>query len=77
MKKIIITGFALMITFSAALFSQDHVNKNIFRQLTEELPSPNSYRTASGHPGPDYFQQQVDYKMEITLDENDKVIEFQ
>ncbi|MBT3243033.1 MAG: M1 family metallopeptidase [Bacteroidetes bacterium] len=74
MKKIIITGFALMITFSAALFSQDHVNKNIFRQLTEELPSPNSYRTASGHPGPDYFQQQVDYKMEITLDENDKVI---
>ncbi|MFN7208605.1 MAG: hypothetical protein ACK5UN_02600, partial [Planctomycetota bacterium] len=32
-----------------------------FRQLEEILPTPNSYRAANGEPGPDYWQQRVDY----------------
>ena len=32
-----------------------------------ELPSPNRFRTASGAPGPDYWQQQVDYTIDVTL----------
>ena len=33
-----------------------------------DLPTPNRVRTASGAPGPDYWQQQVDYRIEAELD---------
>lgn len=41
-----------------------------FRQLNADLPTPNRYRTASGAPGPEYWQQQADYDIEVTLDES-------
>jgi Peptidase family M1 domain len=37
-----------------------------FRPLT--LPAPNRYRSASGRPGPDYWQQRADYRIAATLD---------
>ena len=37
-----------------------------FRRL--ELPAPNTIRTGSGAPGPDYWQQRVDYVIRATLD---------
>ncbi|GLX83368.1 M1 family metallopeptidase [Thalassotalea eurytherma] len=40
-----------------------------FRQLEEVLPTPNVYRNAAGEPGENYWQQQVDYKIKVTLDE--------
>jgi len=40
-----------------------------FRQLDELLPTPNSYRTASGAPGHKYWQQQADYKIKVKLDD--------
>ncbi len=48
---------------------QGHYNTSKFRQLQQELPTPNSERTASGAPGHEYSQQQVDYKMDIILDD--------
>ena len=39
-----------------------------FAQLGESLPTANNYRTASGAPGHDYWQQKVDYKIEAKLD---------
>lgn len=33
-----------------------------------DLPTPNRLRTAAGAPGPDYWQQQVDYRIEVALD---------
>jgi len=66
--------------FSAVVFAQDstaiqgHKNNNKFKQLYEEFATPNRFRTASGAPGVDYYQQQVDYKMDIELDdENTKL----
>ncbi|MEZ5553348.1 MAG: M1 family metallopeptidase [Pseudomonadales bacterium] len=41
-----------------------------FRQLEDIWPTPNIYRTASGAPGHAYWQQQVDYRIEIALDED-------
>ena len=38
-----------------------------FRAI-EEWPDPNNVRTASGSPGPDYWQQRVDYVIRATLD---------
>ena len=44
-------------------------NDNKFRQLGQELPTPNVYRTASGAPGHEYWQQQADYNIQVTLDD--------
>ena len=41
-----------------------------FRQLGVDLPTPNVYRTASGAPGPQYWQQRADYRIKVRLDEN-------
>lgn len=46
-----------------------HINENKFRQLYQEMSTPNMYRTAAGAPGAAYYQQQADYKMDITLDD--------
>jgi len=40
-----------------------------FRRLDDLLPTPNRTRTASGAPGPDYWQQKVDYRIRARLDE--------
>ncbi|HET7897154.1 MAG TPA: M1 family peptidase, partial [Flavisolibacter sp.] len=47
--------------------SSNHGNK--FEQLGTILPTPNEYRTASGAPGPRYWQQRADYDIKATLDE--------
>ncbi|MBT9190393.1 M1 family metallopeptidase [Zobellia russellii] len=51
-----------------------HYNQNKFKQLYEEFATPNNYRSASGAPGPDYYQQQADYKMDIELDDKNAKI---
>lgn len=46
-----------------------------FRQFEgESWPSPNDYRTASGAPGHRYWQQQVDYVIDVRLDEDAKAL---
>lgn len=43
-----------------------------FRQLDEDFPTPTEVRLASGAPGPAYWQQKVDYKISVTLDEAER-----
>ena len=45
-----------------------------FEQLGTQLPTPNEYRTGSGAPGPDYWQQQADYKIAVELDDENQRI---
>ena len=59
---------------SDSLPTVGHSNNNKFKQLKDELATPNSYRTASGAPGRDYYQQKVDYVMDIELDDENKKI---
>ena len=49
-----------------------HLNENPFRQLTDLFATPNKYHNASGAPGVDYYQQKVDYSMNIELDDEKK-----
>ena len=59
--------FALL---GGGLFAQtENINKNPFRQLYTELPTPNVYRNAAGAPGHMYWQNQADYEMDIRLDD--------
>ena len=45
-----------------------------FAQLEQTLPTPTVYRTASGSPGPLYWQQQADYKINVFLDPEQRSI---
>ena len=49
--------------------NKEGINNSKFKQLDEILPTPNIYRTASGAPGHKYWQQRVDYKIAIILDD--------
>lgn len=44
-------------------------NPDKFKQMYDLLATPNMYRTASGAPGPEYYQQQADYKIDLELDD--------
>ncbi|MEJ6547238.1 MAG: M1 family metallopeptidase [Flavobacteriaceae bacterium] len=83
MKKITYVVTSFLMLFAAVLVAQEqaqeaskegHTNQSKFRQLYEEFSTPNNYRSASGAPGPDYYQQQADYKMEVTLDDKNAKI---
>ena len=70
----IVLLFASIVLAQDSAAKQGHPNNNKFKQLYEEFATPNTFRTASGAPGVDYYQQKVDYKMNITLDdENTKL----
>ena len=55
-----------------------HPNNNKFKQLYDEFSTPNMFRSASGAPGPAYYQQKADYKIDIELDdENARIYGFE
>ncbi|GGC77111.1 aminopeptidase [Flavobacterium lutivivi] len=66
--------------FLTSIYAQDiqKENKNQernpdkFKQMYDLLATPNMYRTASGAPGPEYYQQQADYKIDIELDDKNQ-----
>ena len=47
---------------------------NRFEQLDFLLQGPNEYRTASGAPGPRYWQQRADYDITVDIDEPNNVL---
>ncbi|WP_207428000.1 M1 family metallopeptidase [Pedobacter sp. SYSU D00535] len=50
----------------------NHGNK--FEQLGTIIQDPNSYRTASGAPGHEYWQQRADYQINVELDDENQRI---
>ncbi len=78
MKKNIIFLIISVLFFPIENISQqkqtEKINTNKFRQLNQEFASPNMFRTASGAPGPAYYQQQADYIINIELDDANKKI---
>jgi hypothetical protein len=83
MKAINIKLIMISLIFSFTGISQEvsddskqkgHLNTNKFRQMYQEFSSPNMFRTAAGAPGPAYYQQQADYKINIELDDQNKRI---
>ncbi len=77
-KKLFLLSFLFVLTF--CVYAQDIKNNpgsnhgNRFEQLGTILPTPNEYRTASGAPGPKYWQQRCDYDISCELDEPNRRI---
>ena len=80
MKKRIATwGLWMSIGWIYAQEQQDQPTKEQkwdqkFEQLGTILPTPNTYRTASGAPGAQYWQQRADYDIEVTLNDEQQSI---
>ena len=84
MKSTSYLFLAIIFIFSGIVTAQEetetnkrepgHNNTNRFKQLYEEFSTPNMFRTASGAPGPNYYQQQADYVMDVELDDKNKKI---
>ena len=75
MQKTIIKSFAVLVTvlFAQISFAQEKIAS---KYVPEEAFSPlfytqngNEYRSASGAPGPKYWQNKVDYNISASLDE--------
>ena len=47
-----------------------------FKQLEEILPTPTEVRLASGAPGPAYWQQRADYRINVELDDEKQIAEI-
>ncbi|WP_299945478.1 M1 family metallopeptidase [uncultured Microbulbifer sp.] len=70
-------GAALLVMSGIAeSFAADPLNitGDKFRQLEALLPTPNAYRAASGAPGHAYWQQQADYDIKVSLDDDKQLI---
>ncbi len=65
-----------VLSFTVSAFAQSKSNpSDKFRQLEENLPTPNEQRTASGAPGARYWQQRADYVIDVELDDvNQRII---
>lgn len=66
--------FLLFTALVGFLTSTAQTNQSNFKKLNEELATPNVFRTGGGSPGPWYYQQQADYVMNITLDDENQRI---
>lgn len=75
MKKLLaLTFLGLSVMVLAQDDEVDYSWNRKFEQLGTDLPTPNTYRTASGAPGHEYWQQKADYKMSIVLNDEDQTI---
>src|SRR6476661_1425602 len=78
MKYIILNIFLIGIYGNVwAQFQQNNPGSNHgnkFEQLETILRDPNSYRSASGAPGPKYWQQKADYDINVTIDDKKQVL---
>jgi hypothetical protein len=67
------TLLTTLFTTQAQAQKFESTDRSKFRQLGTELPTPNTYRTASGSPGHEYWQQKADYDMQVELDDEKNV----
>ena len=68
--------FACFTNLSFAAIDQSKGSfEDKFRQLDEVFPTPNLSRPSTGEPGPMYWQQRADYKIQIKLNEDTRSVE--
>ena len=74
MRKLNFLLAACMILSLGIAKAQVYNDMTKFKQLQQELPTPNSYRTASGAPGHEYYQQKADYVIDVEIDDEKQIL---
>jgi hypothetical protein len=73
MKRFIL--FTFLTLFSLPTISaQNQPWQGKFEPIDNMISPPNTYRTASGAPGRDYWQQRANYKIKATIDEKNNTL---
>ena len=72
--RILAIVFTGLVTINAQAQEEQKKWQGKFEQLDTELPTPNSYRTGSGAPGPNYWQQRADYVINVEVDDNTQML---
>ncbi|MBP6002600.1 MAG: M1 family metallopeptidase [Pyrinomonadaceae bacterium] len=68
-----ISAVLIIVLLSTAVFAQSKSKpSDKFRQLEENLPTPNEQRAASGAPGKGYWQQRADYVIDVEIDDTNQ-----
>ena len=75
MKKIVLSFYGIVITFISLAQQQQSAynNKEAFNPQFYPYPG-NNVRSSNGEPGPGYWQNHVDYKIDCTLDTGKQTI---
>ncbi|PWK21398.1 hypothetical protein LV89_03691 [Arcicella aurantiaca] len=75
-RKILLLSLLVSSIKSITVFAQQPTNQfngnTRFEQVGTLLPTPNTYRTASGAPGKDYWQNRADYDIKAELDDQNQ-----
>ena len=66
---ILILHFALFVAAQRPVATTEYNANTRFEQMGTALPTPNTFRTAAGSPGKDYWQQKADYDIKAELDD--------
>jgi len=74
MNKLLTIAFLCAAFVSFSQEKADQTWKQKFEQLGTTLPTPNTYRTASGAPGHEYWQQRADHKMQVVLNDANQTL---
>lgn len=71
MKRLLLLLPVILVSYctNAQLNNPGSNHGNRFEDLGYLLASPNNYRTASGAPGPQYWQQRADYDIAVEVNE--------
>ena len=72
LKRLLTMAIAVVVSATASASAVKQTKGDFedkFRQMEEILPTPNVYRAATGEPGEQYWQQKVDYKIQVKLNE--------
>ena len=70
MKKLLIFMMLSVSAFAQMPPSNPYNANTLFEQMGQALPTPNTYRNASGAPGKEYWQQKADYDIKVELDDD-------
>ncbi len=68
MRSMLAVVMALLACLTARAVAQTGEERPYEAFAPLDLPTPNAFRLGSGAPGPQYWQQRVDYKIDATLD---------
>ena len=67
-------GIVSMFVGGNILAQEQTYDKSYFESIDSKLPTANKYRSASGAPGSEYYQQKASYKIIASLDEENNQI---
>jgi hypothetical protein len=70
----LLSTLMLLLLMGLDAMAQNSFDRRKFEQLETILPTPNSYRSADGTPGPHYWQQKADYVIQVELNDDDQSI---